>query len=148
MPNEKVFDREEIKSLFDKGHSMQEIARMKGCSLSTVRRIIETGGVTKVNHSGDCKKLEYRSPILVEEISRYRERLKIGQKVRFEVPEHGLFKTEQKVKELTVVSKSTWFFTARDEKGRTYTKMYVEMVSMEREQHGAAGSNGFFIFRR
>lgn len=134
MPNEKVYDREEIKRLYEERHTVQEIAAIKGCSVSTVRRVIETDGATKVEHSGGYKKLEFRRPILVEEIARYRERLKIGQKVRFEIEEEIDFRRYRRTRELTVITKNNNFFTAKDERGRTYTKMYVEMLMMEREK--------------
>ena len=78
-----------------------------------------------------------KRPILVEEISRYREELQIGQKVWLSYIDEDDFKKVDKTEAFVVTEKYTWFFAAENAKGRRETRSYIEMLVEERKKQYA-----------
>ena len=131
---ERKFDRAEINRLLN-DHSVKEVAQIMGCSVSLVKVVKEEGTLPKTTNMDVYQKKN--RPILLEEISRYRENLQIGQKIRLEYTEEYDFKKINRIDNFVVTEKSTWFFTAQNARGHRETRTYQEMIVKEREKQNA-----------
>ncbi len=127
---------EQVKVLYDQGMSTYAIAKELGCSEYLVESRLDRQDI-KRNAYVACKERTPRFPILVEEISRYRENLQIGQKLRLEYKVEDGFKKIKKVEDFVVIEKSTWLFTAQNARGHKVTKTYKEMLVEERKKQNA-----------
>ena len=74
-------------------------------------------------------------PIYPEELQRYRDQIKVGQKKVVETKVRGDGFCRKKVKETcTVIEKHKYFFVGQTSSGSRRNINYIEMLIMEREK--------------
>ena len=78
----------------------------------------------------------FQGPITQEELDQIKERIQIGDKITWEVPNLGAKGEREnttRMTKLTVTYKSRYLFEAADSRGRIYSIRYAEVAEIKRK---------------
>lgn len=120
---------EQCRDLLTAGLQVSEIAKELGCSEFLVYSRLDHGNIKQQRHLCHADK-ETRNPITAEEISGYRNNLKIGEKVKVTIRVMGEnFCMQDETVNCVVTEKYRNNFLAIDEKGRKQSITYIDMLT-------------------
>ena len=122
-----VYDHREIIRLRKAGYTHKQIAKAVGCGTDTVSKVLTKAGMRVYI----AKAGEFKTPILLEEIDRYRESLQIGEVLWLTRRDewNQSVKIDEKYK---ITAKYRWFCIARNGRGQEQSVPYVDLIIRER----------------